>query len=189
MHTRRLLACIGLGIALALAATAARGAGGGASNDPQLTLSNIPTGAPLAEGIIVSVTIQRVSYELNSVAGKYRLFAVQLRGAGRPGPVALSREQDRLVVLSGTTRINASFELSALDRALWDGLSPEAKNWLNYPDRLERDGAAVAYAFVPLADLKGLPSGFDYTIKSLPAPLLLRPEAKRAAALTGPTGG
>lgn len=188
MRTRRLMAYTGLGIALALASTAALGAGGGAVNDPQTTLSNIATG-PLSEGIIVSVTMQLVSYELNSVAGKYRLFAVQLRGAGRPGPVALSREQDRLVVISGTTRINASFELSALDRALWDSLSPQARNWLTYPDRLERDGAVVVYAFVPLADLTGMPTAFEYTIKSLPAPLQLRPEAKKAAALPGAVNG
>jgi hypothetical protein len=43
----------------------------------------------------------------------------------------------------------------------------------------------MVYAFVPLADLKDVPTAFEYTIKSLPAPLQLKKsEAKKAAALT-----
>jgi hypothetical protein len=188
MWTKRVTTYTVAWIGLALAATAALGAGGRTVNDPQTTHTNVQMGAA-AEGVIASVTVQHVGYELNSVAGKYRLVPILLRAAGRPGPVTLSREQDRLVVISGTARIPASFELSALDRALWDSLAPQTRTWLTYPDRLDKDGAVMVYAFAPLAELKTPPTAFEYTIKSLATPLLLRPEAAKAAALTGAAGG
>lgn len=175
-------------VALALGATVAAGAGGGATNDPQTIYTSIARRQPPA-GVIATVTVQHVSHELNSVAGKYRLIPVLLRAVERQAPVLLSREHDRLSVLSGDRRVAASFELSALDRALWDSLPQQTRNWLTYPEQLARDGAVMVYAFVPLAELKTAPTAFEYTIRSLPAPLLLEPEAKKAAMLTGVAGG
>ena len=83
---------------------------------------------------------------------------------------------------AGGKRIAGSFQLSALDRPLWDSLSQDAKAWLTYPEQLNPNSAVMVYAFVPLADLKGRIEGFEYAIRSLPAPLLLKPEAKKAAA-------
>jgi hypothetical protein len=40
----------------------------------------------------------------------------------------------------------------------------------------------MVYAFAPLAELKGRPEAFEYTIPSLSVPLLLKPEAKKKAA-------
>ncbi len=142
------------------------------------------------DGVIASVTVQFVSYELNSVAGKYKLIPVLLRTSARSAPITLSIEKDRLVVSSGGKAIAASFRLSALDRPLWDALPPDAKKRLTYPEQLSPNSAMMVYALVPLADLKGRLEGFEYTIKSLPAPLLLQPEPKKkAAALPGNTSG
>jgi hypothetical protein len=124
------------------------------------------------------------------VGGKYRLIPVLLRAGARPAPLALALEQDRLVVRCGGKTIAASFQLSALDRTLWDSLSPDTKKRLTYPEQLSPDSAMMVYAFVPLGDMKGQIEGFEYTIKSLPAPLLLQPERKKkAAALPGGTSG
>jgi hypothetical protein len=172
---------------LALVATAALGAGGGALNDPQTTYTSVGRGAP-TDDVIATVTLQRVSYELNSVAGKYRLISILLRAGRRPAPVALSLEQDSLIVVSNTKRIAATFQLSALDRALWDALSPEMRNRLTYPEELKPESAVMIYAFAALADVKDLPTAFEYTIKSLPRPLLLKPEAPKAAALSVTSG-
>jgi hypothetical protein len=176
-------------IATGLVVATALAAGGGALNDPQKTYVSTTRGAAADDIVVATVTLQLVSYELNSVAGKYRLIPVLLRAGRRQAPVMLSLEQDSLVVISNGQRITGSFQLSALDRALWDGLSPEMRNRLTYPEQLKPDSAMVVYAFAPLTELKAPPSSFEYTIKSLGAPLLLKPEAAKAAALPGPGRG
>jgi hypothetical protein len=174
------------GLLIAASATASLAAGGGALNDPQETYSTERIGRERVPGqeesVIASVTVQFVSYALNSVGGKYKLIPLLMRVGARPAPVALAIDQDRLVVLSNGKKIPASFQLSALDRPLWDSLAPDMKKRLTYPEQLSPNSAAVVYAFVPMADLAGPPEGFEYTIKSLPAPLLLLPEPKKAAA-------
>ncbi|HJV68080.1 hypothetical protein [Ideonella sp.] len=165
-----------------ICASATLAAGGGALNDPQEIYTNERAGMP-GDGVGASVTIQFVAYALNSVGGKYKLIPVRVRVGERQAPLALSIEQDRLLVASGGKKIVASFQLSALDRPLWDSLSPDLKKRLTYPEQLSPNSAAVVYAFVPLADLPGPIEGFEYTIKSLPAPLVLAPEAKKAAAM------
>ena len=172
---------IAAGTAMTVIGLAALGAGGGTLNNPQETYTNSWTGMP-DEGVIASVTLQFVSYELNAVAGKYKLIPVLLRTGSRPSSLTLSLEQDRLVVNSGGKKIAASFQLSALDRTLWDSLPPEMKKRLTYPEQLNPDSAMMVYAFVPLAELTGPLEGFEYTIHSLPAPLLLQPEPKKKAA-------
>jgi hypothetical protein len=179
MQSRETITWIAAGIAVAVSATVALAAGGGTLNDPQETYTNSWKGMP-NDGVIASVTVQFVTYELNSVAGKYKLIPVLLRTGARSAPLAL--EQDRLVVSCGGKKIAASFQLSALDRTLWDSLPPDTKRRLTYPEQLSPDSAMMVYAFVPLADLKGQLEGFEYTIKSLPAPLLLQPEPKKKAA-------
>lgn len=175
------------GLVLAASVSAPLAAGGGALNDPQETYSSEFIGpdrpvAPDTAGVSARVTVQFVAYELNAVGGKYRLIPVLLRIGARPAPLALSIEQDSLVVLSAGRRIPASFRLSALDRPLWDALSPEMKKRLTYPEQLNPNSASVVYAFVAISDLPGPPERFEYTIKALPAPLLLLPEPKKAAA-------
>jgi hypothetical protein len=181
MQSRETITWIAAGIAVAVSATVALAAGGGTLNDPQETYTNSWKGMP-NDGVIASVTVQFVTYELNSVAGKYKLIPVLLRAGARSAPLTLALEQDRLVVSCGGKRIAASFQLSALDRTLWDSLPPDTKRRLTYPEQLSPDSAMMVYAFVPLADLKGQLEGFEYTIKSLPAPLLLQPEPKKKAA-------
>ena len=175
------------GLGVAAGATVAMAAGGGALNDPQETYSSafVRPDRPAApdEGVAASTTVQFVPFALNSVGGKYKLVALLLRVGARPVPLALSLDQDRLVVLSKGKRIAASFQLSALDRPLWDALPPETKKSLTYPEQLNPNSAAVVYAFVPLAELQGSPEGFEYTIKSLSAPLMLVPEPKKKAAV------
>lgn len=102
-----------------------------------------------------SVTVQFVSYELNSVAGKYKLIPVLLRTGARAAPLSLSLQEDRVVVRSGGRAIPASFRLSALDRPLWDALPDQTKKRLTYPEQLSLNSAIMMYALVPLADLKG----------------------------------
>ena len=189
MWRRNIITCIAVGIAMAGVTAGVLAAGGGAGNDPQETYSNGWKGVP-SESVIASVTVQFVSYELNSVAGKYKLIQVLLRTGARSAPLILSLEQDRLVMSSGGKAIAASFQLSALDRTLWDSLPQETKNRLTYPEQLSANSAIMVYAFVPVAGLKGRPEGFEYTIKSLGAPLLLQPDArKKAAALRSETRG
>ena len=189
MQRKHSITCVVVLLATALAALAALAAGGGALNDPQQTYTNNRTGMP-TDRIVASVSVQLVSYDLNSVAGKYKLIHLLLSAAGRQAPVALSVAQDRLIVINDGKRVAASLQLSTLDRSLWDSLPPETQNWLTYPEQLKPDSSLMVYAFVPLAELKGRPTGFEYTIKSLPTPLLLQPEAKKgAAALPGNSNG
>ena len=180
------------GLMVAASATASLAAGGGALNDPNETYSSawVVPGQPVATdpGVTASTAVHFVPYALNSVGGKYKLVPLLLRIGARPGALPLSIDQDRLFVLSKGRKIAASFQLSALDRALWDSLPPETKKHLTYPEQLSPNSAAVVYAFVPLADLQGPPEAFEYAIKSLPAPLQLIPEPKKKAAAVSAGG-
>jgi hypothetical protein len=186
MNLGTLLARTLAGLVVAVTGTAAVAAGGGALNDPQETYSSAwvrpdrPT--PPSDGVVASVTIQFVSYALNSVGGKYKLIPVLLRIDSRPAALPLAIDQDRLFVLSNGKKIPASFQLSVLDRPLWDSLTPDMKKRLTYPEQLPANSTVVVYAFVPLADLQGPPEAFEYTIKALPAPLTMVPEPKKKAA-------
>jgi hypothetical protein len=184
MRRRNTITLITVGIAVVVAVRLAVAAGGGALNDPQETYSNSWLGKP-SDGVVASVSVQLVSYDLNSVAGKYKLIPVLLRADARSASLALSISQDRLVVISGGQRVSASFQLSALDRTLWDSLAPATKNWLSYPEQLRPNSAVMVYAFVLAADLKGRLEGFEYTLASLPAPLKLQAEPKKKAAALG----
>lgn len=189
MYRRAIIAWIFVAVALAVGPAPALAAGGGTLNNPQETYTNSWTGMP-SDGVIASVTVQFVGYELNAVAGKYKLIPVLLRTGARPAPLTLALDQDLLVVMSGGRKVAASFQLSALDRTLWDSLPPEMKKWLTYPEQVSPESAVMVYAFAPLAELTGPLEGFEYTITSLPAPLLLQPEPKKkAAALSHPAHG
>lgn len=172
--------CAGV-VWMGLCVSSTLAAGGGALNDPQETYTSERPGMA-GGGVSASVTIQFVAYALNTVGSKYRLIPVRVWVGDRPAPLLMAIDQDRLHVASGGKKVAASFQLSALDRPFWDSLTPELKKWLTYPEQLSPNSAAVVYAFVPLADLPGPIEGFEYTIKSLAAPLLLMPEAKKAAA-------
>lgn len=180
------------GLVVAFTGALALAAGGGALNDPQETYSTawVRPDRPAAptEGVAASVTIQFVSYALNSVGGKYKLIPVLLRIDARSAALPLSIDQDRLFVLSNGKKIAASFQLSALDRPLWDSLTPDMKKRLTYPEQLPANSTAIVYAFVPLVDLQGSLEGFEYAIKSLPAPLTMMPEPKKKAALLSVDG-
>lgn len=189
MHRRAIFAWILVAVALAVNAAPALAAGGGTLNNSQETYTNGWTEMP-SDGVIASVTVQFVGYELNAVAGKYKLIPVLLRTGARPAPLTLAPDEDRLVVMSGGRKVAASFRLSALDRTLWDSLPPEMKKRLTYPEQVSPESAVMVYAFVPLAELTGPLEGFEYTIRSLPAPLLLLPEPnKKAAALSHTVNG
>src|SRR5580765_8529667 len=90
------------GLVVAVTGTVALAAGGGALNDPQETYSSawVRPDRPAApsEGVAASVTIQFVSYALNSVGGKYKLIPVLLRIDARPAALPLAIDQDRLFV-------------------------------------------------------------------------------------------
>jgi hypothetical protein len=156
-------------------------AGGGTVNDPTATYSSSWRQEP-RDGVVASVSLQLVPYELNSVAGKYKLIPILLSTRGRATPLPLDLAQDRLVITSDGKKVSASFQLSALDRALWDSLPQVTRDMLTYPEQLAANSAVVVYAFIPLADLRGRPSEFEYTIKALSAPLQLKEEEKKKAA-------
>jgi hypothetical protein len=180
MQRKHTIICVLALLATALGALAVLAAGGGALNDPRETYTNVVPGMP-PEDVVASVTVQFVSYDLNSVGGKYKLIPILLSAAARKTPLALSIERDRLVVISNGKRVSASLQLSSLDRTLWDSLPQETKEWLTYKEDLKPGSSVMVYAFAPLTELKGRPAGFEYTIQSLPVPLLLKPEAKKKA--------
>jgi hypothetical protein len=169
-------------MAAAALARTALAAGGGALNDPQTVYVTVTAGRPPVE-VTATVTLQLVGYELNSVAGKYKLIPIRLQAGRLEKPLLLSLDEDGLVATRDGKRVDASFQLSKLDRPLWDSLSPETRNRLTYPEQLRPESAVVVYAFLPLAELKEPPSTFEYTIKSLPGTLLLRPAPPKAASL------
>jgi hypothetical protein len=138
-----------------------------------------------------NISIEPVMFRLQTVASRYRLVRLRVSNP-TPAPVVLSSDADRLeVVPQSGPSVRALLKPQQADPAFWDGLSPEVRETLAYPELLKGTPAPAAgarpevpesvyiYVLVP-ADVNQAPRSFRYTIASLNQTIVL--DTRRAAA-------
>jgi hypothetical protein len=128
-----------------------------------------------------SITIEPVSFNLNSVAGKYKFIEISVENRSTT-PVTLSSDQDRFeAVINGQT-VQAILSLQRADSVLWDSFTAARRKDLAYPVRI--NAAAVGrntvpeyvslFVFLPADRTPDVPTEFHFTIASLGATVTLR---------------
>ena len=135
-----------------------------------------------------SISIEPVSFGVNSVANKYKLLEISIEN-GSTTPLTLSSDQDRFEALVNGQAIPALLSLQRADSTLWNSFSTAARKDLAYPLRV---GPATAgrstvpeylsiFVFLPADLMSEMPTEFRYTIASLRTTVTLRkPPATRA---------
>jgi len=121
----------------------------------------------------LSVEIERVSFVLNSVQGRFRLARLRVENLGA-SPVALSVDRDRLEAEQADGgRVPAILNLQSSDSAFWDGLAAELRQALAYPQSVRgasgpggRPEVVYVYALFPADRLIQVPAAFVYRIES-----------------------
>jgi hypothetical protein len=134
-----------------------------------------------------SVEIERVSFLLNAVQGRYKLARLRFENLGTT-PVPLSVERDRLEVEAGAgAAVPAILNLQSGDSAFWDGLSADMRQILAYPQTVKAraNGAGspevvYVYALFPSDRVTEVPRAFTYRIDSIGQPIRIEHRATAA---------
>lgn len=130
------------------------------------------------EEIRLSIEVERVTFLLSSIEGRYRLIRLRVENATQT-PLVLSRQNDRIEArLRDGRSLSGILDLRAADSAYWDGLDAQQRQTLAYPERIEagrapagetvRPEVVYLYVFLPAEGFTTLPKMFIYRIASLP---------------------
>jgi hypothetical protein len=117
------------------------------------------------------------------VQSKYRIIRINIKNDGQ-SPLKLALAKDSIQVRAGSRVSKGSLNLADGEQAWWDGLSPELRKALAYPDQASiRHGEEEnVFAYFPVADLSAPPSEILFKIDSMPAaPVVLRQRGVAAA--------
>jgi len=131
-----------------------------------------------------SISLEPVSFAVNSVAGKYKLVEVSIENRGTT-PLVLSSDQDHFDAVINGQVVPAVLSLQRADSVLWDSYSISTRKDLAYPLRVGAAMAAVGgrdivaeymsmFVFLPADRVSGIPTEFRYTIASLGTTVTLR---------------
>jgi hypothetical protein len=126
-----------------------------------------------------SVEIERVSFLLNTVQGRYKLARLRFENLGTT-PVPLSVDRDRMEAeLSASAPVPAVFNLQSGDSTFWDALPVDMRQILAYPQTVKgRPGGTgsspevvYVYALFPADRVADVPRAFTYRIDSIGQPI------------------
>ena len=116
------------------------------------------------------VELEPILFQINSVQSKYRVIRINIRN-GSQTPVRLSLEKDSVQVRAGSRLVKGTLSLSDSEPGWWDGLSPELRKALVYPDKaaIKAGEEENVFVFVPVSEMPGLPEEILFKIESLSA--------------------
>jgi hypothetical protein len=165
-HSFRFLLGVFLGLLLLAGSSRAEMGGGEGRPTPFVGQAVIPDGE-----CRFSIDVERVSYMVTTVAGKYRLVRMLIDCRGE-GALALSATDDRLEMLvdggdSGNGMASGVLSLRQADGALWDAFDADMRRTLAYPAEIRAGEAVYVFAYFPVDEARSLPHGFQFTIASL----------------------
>jgi hypothetical protein len=166
------LRVIFLGLSLWMAPLPCYAVGGGVLNHPTEQFSTDIPEQPHHK-VRAAVSLQLILFRLNTVHDKYKVVPVLVENHTRD-PITLSRSEDAFVALFDERSVPGILQLSHVDRNFWDSLDSEMRKMLAYPEEIGPGDGVMLYVFIPQSDAPNIPTGFDYTIKSLDRTLKLR---------------
>jgi|SRR5262245_50755782 len=129
------------------------------------------------------IEIEPILFQINSVQNKYRVIRINIRNESQV-PFKLSVDKDSVQVRSGSRTVKGSLSVASSDQSWWDGLPPELRKALAYPDQsaIRRGEEENVFVFVPVSDLPKAPSEILFKIDSVPGtPVPIRERAAAAA--------
>jgi hypothetical protein len=129
------------------------------------------------------VELEPILFQIESVQNKYRIIRINIKNDGQ-APLKLALMKDSIQVRAGSRVTKGSLNPADGEQAWWDGLSPELRKALAYPDQAAvRHGEEEnVFAYFPIADLSAPPSEILFKIDSVPGiPIVLKQRGAAAA--------
>lgn len=128
-----------------------------------------------------------VIFYLGTVNNKYHVLLIRVvNKANVPLNLAIERDTVELQFADGQ-KVKGLLNLRATDPATWDSLEAGMRTAVAYPEVVKAGEEEGIYLYVPVNDVAGprkehvMPSSITYSIKSLSAPIYLRPPGATAA--------
>lgn len=129
------------------------------------------------------VELEPILFQIDSVQNKYRVIRINIKNNSQ-SPLKLSLEKDSVQVRIGSRVVGGSLNLADSDQQWWDGLSPELRKALAYPDQsaIKSGEEENVFAYFPVADLPTLPVEILFKIDGASAaPIVIRQRGVAAA--------
>jgi hypothetical protein len=172
---------------IVLASPATRGEMSGDRGRP-IVMQGTAAGDDGRERCRFSIEIERVSFLLNTVQGRYKLARVRFENLGTTA-VTLAVDRDRVEAeMAAGTPVPALLNLQSGDSPFWDGLSVDLRQILAYPQTVKArpsgTGASpevvYVYALFPADRVTEVPRAFTYRIDSVGQPVRIEHRATAA---------
>ena len=171
MKLRNLLFCL-----LLLIAFSAVLAANGTKGKRVVYEATVRIGDAAASDCHFLVELEPILFQIDSVQNKYRAIRINIKNNSQ-SPLKLSLEKDSVQVRVGSRVIRGSLNLADSDQPWWDGLSPELRKALAYPDQsaIKSGEEENVFAYFPIADLATLPVEIVFKIDGASAtPIVIR---------------
>jgi hypothetical protein len=135
-----------------------------------------------------SIEIERVSFLLNTVQGRYKLARLRFENLGT-APMALSVDRDRMEAeMAAGGSVPAVLNLQSGDSTFWDALSVDMRQILAYPQSVKGRPSATGgspevvyvYALFPADRITEVPRAFTYRVESVGQPIRIEHRATAA---------
>jgi len=126
-----------------------------------------------------TVDTSPIIFYLGTVNNKYHVLLIRVKN-NTDAPLNLAKDQDSIELrFSDGQKVKGLLNLPATDRATWDGLEPEIRTAVAYPEVVQPREEEGIYFYVLVGDVRGprknheMPSSIIYSIKSLTRPVEL----------------
>jgi len=129
------------------------------------------------------VELEPILFQINSVQNKYKVIRINIRNESQT-PLKLSLDRDSVQVRTGSGAVKGSLSLATTDQAWWDGLAPELRRALAYPDQsaIKSGEEENVFVFILASDLPKPPLEILFKIASVSGtPIPIRERAAAAA--------
>jgi hypothetical protein len=178
MRLRKILLC-----SLFLVAASTMLAANGSKGKKVIYEAHIAVGDANQPNCHFMIELEPILFQISSVQNKYRVIRINIRNDSQTS-LKLSLDKDSVQLRADSRLVKGSLSVANSEQAWWDGLSPELRRALAYPDQsaIKRGEEENVFVFVPVSDLPTLPVEILFKIDSVPAaPILIRRRGEAAA--------
>jgi hypothetical protein len=178
MKRRSLLFCLAL-----LSAASILLAANGSKGKRVVYEATVPIANATTPDCHFLVELEPILFQIDSVQNKYRVIRINIKNSSQ-SPLKLSLEKDSVQVRTGSRVVQGRLNLADSDQSWWDGLSPELRRALAYPDQSVIKGGEEenVFAYFPVADLPTPPTEILFKIEAVStSPVVMRQRGAAAA--------
>jgi|SRR4051812_41232588 len=108
---------------------------------------------------------EKVMLQLATVGGKYAVVRVEIDN--RSGqPLTLSLKDDSATVQINDRSFAAVLDLRTAAPAIWDGMSPDLRSAIAYPQQVAPHEIGHVYVFIPVESATDIPAFIELKLKA-----------------------